>query len=522
MYNFAGQNRRRTNMTKRIISGVLALASAFALCACGAQKEKAQEEITLKWILSGAGKQADSDEVWSEFNKKLGEYMPGVHVEFEAISINDYAEKWKIMSAAGEEADIAWEGWVNDLEQEIGKGSFMPIDSLMAKYAPGLYESMPEWVWNGVTYDGKIYAVPNYQMMVNRPVAIRTPKALADQYMDKEKMERVFKNYRENCEKGRIPEECFDALGEYMQNLKDAGKLGLGLTPEISGWLNGGTVEGVYVSKKDGRVVAQNRFDFPETEIKYKKLAEFYQKGFIRANALSVQDFKTDIGADGGYTLWVHNYDDYTEAEEELYYGFPVELIRVSEGNTIPWIVNATNTVIPSTSKHPDKAMELIGLINSEKGKELYNLLVYGIEGKHYVKTGEDSVRTLDYNGTPGVESKYGVAPHFIGNTFNAYASQVSVPGYNEYIENVLHKNARYSMLYGFKFSSKDIRGELAQIESINDEYVGLEYGVYPDYKQKLNEMKEKLKKAGIDKVIGELQRQLDEQINNKQGGQNQ
>lgn len=268
-------------------------------------------------------------------------------------------------------------------------------------------------------------------------------------------------------------------------------------------------------------MVAQNSLDFPETEIKYKKFAEFYQKGFIRENVLSVQDFKTDIGVDGGYTLWVHNYDDYTEAEEELYYGFPVELIKISEGNTIPWIMNATNTVIPSTSRHPEKAMELIGLINSERGKELYNLLVYGIEGKHYVKTGENTVRTFDYNGTPSVQSRYGVAPHFIGNTFNAYESQVNVPGYKEYIKNVLHKDVQYSMIYGFKFSAQNIRGELAQIESIRDEYVGLEYGVYSDYKQKMNEMKEKLKKAGIDMVIEELQRQLDEQINNKQGGEN-
>ena len=33
--------------------------------------------------------------------------------------------------------------------------------------------------------------------------------------------------------------------------------------------------------------------------------------------------------------------------------------------------------------------MQLIGLMNTEKGKDLYNLLVFGIEGEHYTKVND-------------------------------------------------------------------------------------------------------------------------------------
>lgn len=55
----------------------------------------------------------------------------------------------------------------------------------------------------------------------------------------------------------------------------------------------------------------------------------------------------------------------------------------------IPYAASASNTAISINSKHPERAMQLIGLMNTEKGKDLYNLLVFGIEGEHYTKVND-------------------------------------------------------------------------------------------------------------------------------------
>ena len=62
--------------------------------------------------------------------------------------------------------------------------------------------------------------------------------------------------------------------------------------------------------------------------------------------------------------------------------------------------------------------MQLIGLMNTEKGKDLYNLLVFGIEGEHYTKVNDKEIQPIGYTSQPTSESPYGQYRFAIGNTF--------------------------------------------------------------------------------------------------------
>ena len=169
-----------------------------------------------------------------------------------------------------------------------------------------------------------------------------------------------------------------------------------------------------------------------------------------------------------------------------------------------------TNTVILRTCRNPERAMQLLNLINSETGKELYNLLVYGIEGKHYIKTGENTIETIGYTGTPTAESAYGINDWIVGNTFNAYDTQADVPGYADYVRNVLHANSQPNLLQGFVFNSDAIKMEKSQLDSINTEFSGLATGAFENYKDLFKQKREKLQKSGIEKALKEVQAQLD------------
>ncbi len=505
---------------KRIAALMAAVAVAFSMAGCKNEKTvSSEDEVKLKWILAGSGKQLDSDEVWAEFNNQLKDKLPNTQVDFEVIATSDYAEKWKLIAASREEVDMAWQGWMIDYEQEVKNGSYLALDELMAQYAPKLRESMPEWVWEQQKIDGEIYSIPNYQMMVKRPLALRTYKELADKYLDVEAAEQVFKNYRDG-EALPLTDECFDVLEDYLQKLKDNGELGLGLSPKFGDWFsqipNREQIETGYVEEENGRVVIKNAFDTSIPDTFYRRLADFYQKGFIRKDALTVQDYDKDVGKEGGYTLWIHNADDFTAEQETAKYGKPIELIRISFDFRMPTGYSATSAVIPSTSKNPERAMQMYALINSKEDTSLYNLLVYGIEGKHYIKTGENTIETLDYVSAPTADSNYGIQKWIVGNTFNAYDTQADVPGYNDYIENVMHKNAVETLLSGFKLDTTPIKAELAQILSVNKEFNGLKTGAYENYAEMLANWREKIAKAGNDKVLAEIQKQLDEQINNK------
>ena len=162
--------------------------------------------------------------------------------------------------------------------------------------------------------------------------------------------------------------------------------------------------------------------------------------------------------------------------------------------------------------ENPEKAMEFLNLMNSSKGKDLFNLLVYGFEGEHYKKISDTEIEWL-LDGQPGTSSDmaYGFSAWALGNTFNAYTTQYEAEGWNEYILNEVNATAVVSPLAGFSLDRQPIKLELAQYDAIFNEYLYLDLGATANYKELIKERNEKLKKAGTDKILKEVQRQIDE-----------
>ena len=73
--------------------------------------EPALEQKTIQLMITGAGKQANSDKVWAAFNEQLQQYVPNTTVEFIDVSFDEYSEKFSQVLASGEGVDLAWTGW---------------------------------------------------------------------------------------------------------------------------------------------------------------------------------------------------------------------------------------------------------------------------------------------------------------------------------------------------------------------------------------------------------------------------
>ena len=117
-------------------------------------------------------------------------------------------------------------------------------------------------------------------------------------------------------------------------------------------------------------------------------------------------------------------------------------------------------------------------------------------------------------NGTPTKDSPYGQYKWALGNTFNAY--EVYSEDDNkllkkEFIKKV-NDSARSSKIMGFKLNTEPIKDELKQIDAVVEEYKTiLNSGAADDAESLYNEFIEKLIKAGDDKVVAEINRQIQE-----------
>jgi putative aldouronate transport system substrate-binding protein len=144
-------------------------------------------------------------------------------------------------------------------------------------------------------------------------------------------------------------------------------------------------------------------------------------------------------------------------------------------------------------------------LINTDV--KLYNTMCYGIEGKHFVL--KDGMRAFPEGVTAATSTYNPDVAWAYGNSFNAYLAVGSDP-------EVLKKQLEYDQAafpepaFGFMFDETPVTTELTQINSVIAEYcTPMETGSV-DYEVYYPQFIQKLKEAGLEKVVAEKQKQLD------------
>lgn len=118
---------------------------------CTVKKSSSDNETTqLTWYMPMTDRE-DREQV----HAKVAEYVKeklGVSLEIIVVPFEEYNQKMQIISASGEEYDIAFtSNWLNDYYSNVNKGAFVPLDDLLPVYAPYTYnEMLDKKIWDGV------------------------------------------------------------------------------------------------------------------------------------------------------------------------------------------------------------------------------------------------------------------------------------------------------------------------------------------------------------------------------------
>lgn len=141
-------------------------------------------------------------------------------------------------------------------------------------------------------------------------------------------------------------------------------------------------------------------------------------------------------------------------------------------------------------------------------------MFIYGIEGKHYNKVSENRVKVIPDSGYNLSNTSWQFA-----NQFNAYLVDPQEDGVWEETAEINSK-ASYSPLVGFNFDYSKFELELNNCYSIYNEYMtsflqGI-YGSGSKLTEKYGQFVSKLEKAGANRIIAEMQKQVDAWLANK------
>ena len=240
--------------------------------------------------------------------------------------------------------------------------------------------------------------------------------------------------------------------------------------------------------------------------------------GYIRKDVVSANLGK-DVGTENGYDLWHVSLIKGIDEKLESQYGFDIITNRPEEQYHISNTASAGGNAISADCEYPEVAMKFLNLIYTEQGKDLYRMLVYGLEGEHYTKISDDTIEPIGYTGSQGnADAPYGIYKWLCGNTMNAFQMADEPEDWNDYVFNDLHANATKSRIAGFKPDITNIDNEIKLVSAAISEYLSLlTSGALEDWEAKYAEFEEKLRVSGNDKIIAELQKQIDEFIANSE-----
>ena len=493
--------------------------------------EPALEQKTIQLMITGAGKQANSDKVWAAFNEQLQQYVPNTTVEFIDVSFDEYSEKFSQVLASGEGVDLAWTGWLINKPQNIADGNLMPLDDLLAEYGQGIVDTLGEEVVeiHRNAADGKLYYLPSWQGLCGDRrgwlVVTEIAELAGDTWI--EDTEAALNKWRNNYSEGTEAfQAVLDQATKYLAAAKEAGKLGAGInTGRVFGWsMYNGTRSNPGVGGAEiGIPFEDNTFTVIDGvasehyKLYAKTMADWYKEGYIRSDIMSVDTSTLTMPKNGEITdtTYVFSCDPYlTEADQDAATadaGMDMTYLPVEENASLI-LGGDTSYAIPYCADEPERAMMVLNAIYTQP--DLYNTLIYGIEGEDYTKNADGTITTSYVGASPTADDSYGIQRWIIGSCKNALINNGTDPNYYADLE-ALEETARVNPFLNFTFDRTNVEGICASILNVYYEYgPQLDNGVAGDNWEELyNNYMAARKDAGIEELVTEFQNQLNAYI---------
>jgi len=470
-----------------ILASILALGTILSACSkdSATQTKSGKEEppYEIKWYTLGTP-QKDTDKVLEEVNKYTKEKINAT-VTMTQIDWGDWDQKSQVMINSGEEFDIVFTTG-NTYVQNAQKGAFIAVDDLLEKEGKALKELINPVLLEGNKVDGKLYGIP-----ANKEVAKQNVYTFNKRLVDKYKfdlakvktlqdLEPMLKTIKEN-EPGITPIASFKAPLRF----------------DIV--FNGEMPFAFPFEGETDKVI--NHFETDTAMKQFKTMHEYYKAGYLKENAAtSSENWPLDVE---NWFVRMNYYQPYADLLWSRSAQYEVVSIPAEPAAIVNDSVSGSIQAISVTSKNPQKAMEFLTLLNTDP--YLRNLIDKGIEGTHYKKNDDGTIEDL-----PARIDGYNIPSYTLGNNYilDLYKGDPE-DKWDKFIE--FNDSAVRGPSLGFHFNSDPVRSELASITNITKEfYPALATGsVDPEvYLPKFNE---KLKEAGVEKVLKEIQEQFDE-----------
>jgi len=518
------------NSVRFIIMGLLIALSMF-LVACQpadtsapaeaepAEVSEPQEPVTVAelptldyYFVVFQFKDEDMAKVEAAANAILAENV-GAQIKFHPLTFTDASTKANLLINSAEPCDLISFGGFVPIQPAITAGGIIPLEDLLPEYAPIVWSNFTERAWDSTRQeDGHIYGALNFDIGGIGGAAMWARKDLVDKYSF-------------DWEKATTP-EAWESLFDAILEGED------GVFPLISSdpfwgrvwWPNlygydpidtnigakgdfGGSI-GVKMDDPNRKVVAV-AFT-PEYKAAVEMNRRWYLKGYYLktppADAEMI-NVRSELKF-GAFYVPFGGFGSTKAMADNEWKGIPILTGFVQDPLVMGLYAAGSSYGVCTTSEHPVEAVKFIEEVNTNP--DLLNLLNYGIQGEHWVWLDEaNKVITFP----PGVDAKtVGWNPNTywqFGDKRLMYLTSAEDIGLADRVAEA-KKTAIISNMAGFVLDTSPIESDIANISSASTQYCDPVDKGLVDVETGLKDCQDGLKAAGIDKVLAEIQKQID------------
>ncbi|MBE5040889.1 ABC transporter substrate-binding protein [Ructibacterium gallinarum] len=486
---------------KRVLALFLAIAFAVIAGGCGNSGEQGamltedpnevpSDTYEINWYLMGTP-QEDISSVEMAINDYLKDKINAT-VKIHAMDAAQYEQKMNTMIQAGEYFDIAFAArWMLDYFGNSEAGAYFPMGDYFDKYMPESSKQMdPDQLESIRVSDGKVYGLPVHKeyagqigWIYRKDIADKYGINMAD-YKTVESLKPVLETIKANEPDMQYPIDWDNDSAPRI------------LVEQESNIFRNGMYSNLEVV---------NYMDTPEFKKACEVARDFYESGLVKKDVLTTHDTIQRMKEGKCFCMLSPlKPGKVEELFKNTNYEFAQQEITAARVDYMPGA--ASMQVISATSKNPARCMRFLELLNTDP--VLMNLVIYGIEGKHYNKIDENTVQIKQ-----GTTYDFSANAWAVGNNFIVYLTDKDDPQKHEKLKE-LNDNAERLVSNLFMFDDKG-DNEMIQIQTeldvINSRYMAQATTGALDPGPILEQWKEEWKAAGGEKYIEEMSKQYEE-----------
>ncbi len=506
-------------MKKRILAVIMVAAMITGLTACSSSSGETKDgtEADTEDADSGEGSYDQVVYAFSTFNNipadedldtveeainEITREKIGVEVTLKPISIADYSSKVSLALQGGEKIDIFQS--LGDFNNCVATDMAYDITSLLGSCAPETKKLVGvDWL-AACSSDGRVYGIPTYKPIALTPMVIYRQDIADELGIDMSTVNSVE-------DLTPILEQVKEAYPELTPLAPvQTGQIGLHTCFEDTDYLTDDMFSPIGVLM-NGEMTVTDLYSTDEFKAMCDLARNWYNEGLVMKDSATTTSTAAECMSSGNYFGYIAAYS-YPEKDTAASLmaqcgGYELGAKMVGDAYLSTSDVNSVSWMVASTTDVPEAAVKFLNLTYTDEA--VINLLIYGIEGRDYIKNDDGTVSYPEGEDSTTVPYTAQLSCGTLGNFFEMYPMQGTDPASLDW-ELEQNKSAKTSSAMGFTFDSGNLKTQYTAVSNVISQYLpGLLCGSL-DPETEISKFVGALNDAGYQDILSAKQEQLD------------